>query len=94
MSNDQVTYASDEKPWWQSRAIVGALVVVFAQVASLFGLVVDEPAATEAAFGLVTLVGAGLAWWGRVKATKPISRTKVLPGVNIGQSKAQEMARH
>ena len=70
------------KPWWQSRAIWGAIMTAAAGLAGLAGYSIDAPAATEAVIGLVSLIGAGLAWWGRVQAERPISRD-VVPGVTL-----------
>lgn len=84
MSEDPAGYAvvpdDAPKPWWQSRAIVGALVVVGAQVVRSFGWEIDSQAMTDAILGALTLIGAALAWWGRVHASCPISR-RVAPGV-------------
>ncbi len=68
------------KPWWLSRAIVGAIIVFLAQIARLAGLEIDSAALTDVVLDAVTILGAALAWWGRVKATRPISR-RVAPGV-------------
>ena len=73
----------DAKPWWTSRGEVGALVVILAQVALLFDWEVDTAATTEAVLSLVSLLGGLLAWWGRLKATRPISRKQVVPGVRV-----------
>lgn len=71
------------KPWWQSRTIWGAVIVLVAQVALMFGVAIDVPAMTESALSLATLVGAVLAWWGRLQAQQPVSRTRVIPGVEL-----------
>lgn len=68
------------KPWWQSRAIIGALVIVAAQGLRLTGLEINTEALTDAIVSALTLLGAALAWWGRVQASQPISR-RVAPGV-------------
>lgn len=67
----------DEKSWYESRAIWGAIVVMGAQVASIAGYEVDASAVTDIVLSAVSIVGAGLAWWGRVAATKPIRRRAV-----------------
>lgn len=71
------------KPWWQSKAIIGAGMVLVAQGARMVGLEVDSEAATDAVLSGITLIGAGLAWYGRFKATRPISRRAVAPGVVV-----------
>lgn len=70
-------------PWWQSKAIWGALVTVAASFAGLAGYAVDIGVTTELVVSLVTLVGGALGWWGRVKAVQPISRTQVAPGITL-----------
>lgn len=72
------------KPWWQSRAIIGALVIVAAQGLRLTGWEIDTEALTDALLNALILVGAALAWWGRVQATRPISR-RVAPGLGSDQ---------
>lgn len=72
------------KPWWQSRAIIGALVIVAAQGLRLTGWETNTEALTDAIVSALTLVGAALAWWGRVQATQPISR-RVAPGLGSDQ---------
>jgi len=83
----------DAKPWWASRAVIGGLIVVAAQIASRFGWDVDVGLATEAALQLVTLFGAGLAWWGRVAAQAPISRKRLVPGVRLPGADVDERLR-
>jgi hypothetical protein len=77
------------KPWWQSRSIWGVLIVIGAQGLALAGIEVDQTAALEAAMGLVTILGALLAWVGRVRATRPISMRRVLPGVTLSEKAPQ-----
>jgi len=67
------------KPWWQSRTIIGALVVLCAQGLRLAGLEVDTGAVTDLVADGATVLGALLALWGRVRAERPIRR-RVLPG--------------
>ncbi|KXX64193.1 hypothetical protein [Marichromatium gracile] len=62
----------DSKPWWQSRAVIGALMVVLAQIASAAGVTIDSAALTDAALELISLAGAGVAIWGRVRASVPL----------------------
>lgn len=71
----------ETKPWWQSRTIIGAMITVASSGAALAGYVVDVHAVTELALGLSSIIGGALSWWGRVQATRPISTTKVLPGL-------------
>lgn len=74
---------TDNKPWWESRAVLGALVTVAASVAALAGWTLNVETTTELLFSALTLAGGVLSWWGRVVAERPISRTQILPGVNL-----------
>lgn len=62
------------KPWWQSRTLIGAGVVVAAQAARLIApeVEIDVGATTDAALSLLSLLGGVLAWWGRVRAEAPV----------------------
>ncbi|NKN33968.1 hypothetical protein [Marichromatium bheemlicum] len=60
------------KPWWRSRAVIGVLVVVLAQIASAAGIALDTTALTDALVALASLGGAGMALWGRVRARVPL----------------------
>ncbi len=73
----------EEKPWWQSRAIWGSLIVVVAQLARMFDVSIDVDAWTNTAIELATIVGAGLAWYGRVRAETPIDMKRIAPGIEI-----------
>lgn len=71
-----MTDTSDVKPWWQSRAIIGSLVAIFAVVARLLGYNLanaDELALIEAITTIAGVAGSVVALYGRVKATKTIS---------------------
>lgn len=72
------------KPWWHSRGMWGALMVLAAQGARMVGLEIDSAALTDAILSGLTLLGAVLAWWGRVKASRPISLRAVAPGLSVG----------
>ena len=74
-----------EKPWWQSRAIIGSLVTVAASMVGIAGYTLNVPLATELAVSIATLVGGALSWYGRIKADRLISRTAILPKVRIGE---------
>jgi hypothetical protein len=60
----------DTKAWWQSRAVVGGIVAVFAGV---FGLADNETKQlTDLIDNELAFVGGLLAIYGRVRATKTI----------------------
>lgn len=63
---------ADPKPWWQSRAIWGALAVIISQVLAMVGVSLDAPAITEILFQAAGLVGGILALVGRIGAQQPI----------------------
>jgi hypothetical protein len=70
---------ADSKPLWKSTTFIGVIIMVLAQVAALFGYQFsadDISALTENTDVLVsaggTAIGAALAIWGRVRATKRI----------------------
>jgi hypothetical protein len=84
---DYFAALDDPKPWWQSRAIIGSLITAAASLAALAGYALDVPATTELVLGLAGLVGSALTWWGRVRASRPISRTQVAPGLTLGGRK-------
>lgn len=69
------------RPWWQSRTLIGASVVVAAQAVRLLApeAQIDVGATTDAVLSLLSLLGGGLAWWGRVRAQAPI-RFRRAPG--------------
>ena len=64
------------KPWWQSRTIIGASVVLISTVASMWGWSVDIGVTTEVVMQVAALVGAVLAIYGRVRAERPIRRVR------------------
>ncbi len=63
----------DAKPFWQSRTIIGAFVVIAAQILRFKGFHVDTDATTDDILTGLNLVGAALALVGRIKATRPIT---------------------
>ena len=78
----------EPKSWWSSIGINGSLITLIpavvalvATVARIFGWEINEGVVVEGIMGLLGVVAAAMTWWGRVNATQPISRLKVLPGV-------------
>lgn len=74
------------KPWYRSRTLIGLAVILASQAAKGAGLEIESEALTDAIVTGLDLLGAALVWWGRVAATRPISRRKILPGVVLGGS--------
>lgn len=68
---------SDEtKAWWQSRTIIGIVVMVLAQVLKWFKVDIVNEELTDIVTIAMEFIGAALAVYGRVKARKSIRRTK------------------
>jgi uncharacterized membrane protein len=67
---------NDEKAWWQSRTIIGIVVMLLAQVLKWFKIdIVNEDLTDIVTLAMETL-GAALAIYGRVKARKTLRMTK------------------
>lgn len=64
---------ADPKPWYLSRGVIGALMVIIAQGAALFGVSLDASLLTEIALQALTLIGGLVALWGRLRAEQPIA---------------------
>ena len=64
---------ADPKAWYQSRGIVGALIVMLAQLGAGFGYTVDAGMLTELAMQAITLVGGLLAFVGRLRAAQRVA---------------------
>lgn len=68
----------EEKAWWQSRTIIGIVVMLLAQVLKWFKVDIVNEELTDIVTISMEFIGAGLAVYGRVKARKAIRRT--IPG--------------
>ena len=69
------------KPWWQSRTIIGSLIVVVSAIVALFGFQLDAEIATDYVMEAIALVGGLIALYGRIAANRPISTRRVAPGI-------------
>jgi uncharacterized membrane protein len=67
---------TEEKSWWQSRTIIGIVVMLLAQVLKWFNVDIVNEELTDIVTITMEAVGAGLAVYGRVKARKNIRRTR------------------
>ncbi len=66
----------EEKNWYRSKTVWGALVAIFASVSGSFGLSMDagsQGQLTEAILQLISALGAVFALYGRLTATDVIS---------------------
>ena len=79
--------AVPEKPWWQSRGIIGSLVTVAASLVGIAGYTLDIPMTTELIVSLITLASGILSWVGRAKASKVISKTQVFPNLTLSSER-------
>lgn len=66
----------EEKAWWQSRTIIGIVVMLLAQVLKWFNVDIVNEELTDMVTLAMESIGAALAIYGRVKARKAIRRTK------------------
>lgn len=66
---------NEEKPWWQSRTIIGIVVMLLAQVLRKLHVDIVNEELTDIVTISMEAVGAGLAVYGRVKARKTLRRT-------------------
>ena len=67
--------AEETKPWWQSRTILGIVIMVVAQVLKYLKVDLANEELTQIVYLLAETLGASLAIVGRVKARKAIKRT-------------------
>jgi hypothetical protein len=67
---------TEEKAWWQSRTIIGIVVMLLAQALKLLKVDIVNEELTDIVTLAMESIGAGLAIYGRVKARKNIRRTR------------------
>ena len=67
---------NDEKAWWQSRTIIGIVVMLLAQVLKWLNVDIVNEELTDIVTIAMETAGAGLAVYGRVKARKTLRRTR------------------
>lgn len=68
--------SEEVKAWWQSRTIVGVIVLILAQVLKYFKVDIVNEELTDIVVLVMDFIGASLAIYGRVKARKTIKRTR------------------
>jgi hypothetical protein len=66
---------TETKPWWQSRTILGIVIMVVAQVLKYLKVDIANEELTSIVYLAAETLGASLAIYGRVKARKAIKRT-------------------
>ena len=67
---------NEEKVWWQSRTIIGIVVMIFAQVMKWMKVDIVNEELTDIVTITMEFIGATLAVYGRVNARKTLRRTK------------------
>ncbi len=67
---------NDEKAWWQSRTIIGIVVMILAQVLKWMKVDIVNEELTDIVTIAMEFIGATLAVYGRVNARKTLRRTK------------------
>lgn len=67
--------SEETKAWWQSRTILGIVIMVAAQVLKYLKVDIANEELTQIVYLAAETLGASLAIWGRVKARKAIRRT-------------------
>jgi uncharacterized membrane protein len=60
------------KPWWKSRAVIGAVVAILASLLGMVGVSIDEATLTEIVVHVIGAAGGAVAIYGRVKAKHPL----------------------
>ena len=65
-----------DKPWWQSRTIIGIVVMLLAQALKWFNVDIVNADLTDIVTIAMETAGAALAVYGRVKARKTLRRTR------------------
>lgn len=66
-----MTETTDTKPWWQSKTIIGAAVVVFSSVLG-GGNAALQQELTDLALNAVAVLGAAVSIYGRFFATSKL----------------------
>lgn len=67
---------NDEKAWWQSRTIIGIVVMILAQALKWMKVDIVNEELTDIVTIAMEFIGATLAVYGRVKARKSIRKTR------------------
>jgi len=82
---------ADPKPWWESRRQWGLAIWALGWLLGRFGIDVDTAALMALVPQAMELIGAVVAIWGALRATRPIDLGRVLPGVSVPGVRRQPM---
>jgi uncharacterized membrane protein len=66
----------ETKAWWQSRTILGIVIMLAAQVLKYLKVDIANEELTQIVYLTAETLGASLAIYGRIRARKAIRRTK------------------
>jgi len=64
----------NEKEWYLSKSVWGAVIAIAAGIAAAFGYDVDAVSQDQIAIQLTAVVGGTLALYGRIKSTTKIKK--------------------
>jgi len=64
----------NEKEWYLSKSVWGAVIAIAAGIAAAFGYDVDSASQEQIAIQVTAIVGGGLALYGRIKSTTKIKK--------------------
>jgi hypothetical protein len=81
---DRIMNNGNNKPWWQSRTIIGLILLVVGKALERAGFALDDGMRGELEswiIGGLDVVGGLLVLWGRVRATKALTLLLVAAGV-------------
>lgn len=67
--------SEETKNWWQSRTIIGVIVLLLAQILKYLKVDIVNEELTDIVVLAMDAIGASLAIYGRVKARKALTRT-------------------
>lgn len=73
----------DPAKWWESLTLRGLLVMLAARGLEMAGVELGHDQLASLVGDLLTLVGAAMTWYGRVRSVRPIDTRTVLPGVKL-----------
>lgn len=66
--------AQNTQPWYTSKGVWGSIAVIVVAAAAVFGVQLDVGAVIQEGLAIGTAVAGGIALYGRVVATKRISK--------------------
>lgn len=82
---------TETKAWWQSKTILGVVIMLLAQVLKLAKVDIANEELTQIVYLAAETLGASLAIYGRVRARKAIKRTfpggKYNPNAEVRRAK-------